>query len=133
MQISEVSFKVCFEGPPRQPVHARCGFTFEREERLPEQVHAEVVEERGELLFLPLPCGLPYGACVTRSRPCVRCVLCSPAFLLVPALCSTGSAAGEPALFVGFSARMAECDFSRSCIIGYGSSPSRHGPEQHAT
>jgi hypothetical protein len=69
MQISEVSFKVCFEGPPRQPVHARCGFTFEREERLPEQVHAEVVEERGELLFLPLPCGLPYGACVTRSGP----------------------------------------------------------------
>src|SRR5262249_3496117 len=27
---------------------------------------------------------------------------------------------------------MAECDFSRSCIIGYGSSPPRHGPEQHA-
>ena len=27
---------------------------------------------------------------------------------------------------------MAECDFSRSCIIGYGSSPSRYGPEQHA-
>ena len=46
---------------------------------------------------------------------------------------STGSAAGTlPALFVGFAATMAECDFSRSCIIGYGSSPSRHGPEQHA-
>jgi hypothetical protein len=28
---------------------------------------------------------------------------------------------------------MAECDFSQSCIIGYGSSPSRYGPEQHAT
>jgi hypothetical protein len=26
---------------------------------------------------------------------------------------------------------MAECDFSRSCIIGYGFSPSRRGPEQH--
>ena len=27
---------------------------------------------------------------------------------------------------------MAESDFSRSCIIGYGSSPSRCGPERHA-
>jgi hypothetical protein len=31
------------------------------------------------------------------------CVLCSPAFLSVPALGSTGSAAGTPALFVGFA------------------------------
>ena len=37
------------------------------------------------------------------------------------------------ALFVGFAATMAECDFSQSCIIGYGSSPSRYGPVQHAT
>jgi hypothetical protein len=36
MQISEVSVKVCFVGPPRQPVHARCGIAFEREERFPE-------------------------------------------------------------------------------------------------
>src|SRR5215813_2302275 len=78
-------------------------------------------------------CRTRSSACVTRTQPCVRCVLCSPAFLLVPALGSTGSAAGTlPALFVGFAATMAECDFSRSCIIGYGSSPSRHGPEQHA-
>src|SRR5215510_12722607 len=61
MQISEVSFKVCFVGPPRQPVHSGCGIALEREERLPEQVHAEVMEERSELLFLPLPCGLPYA------------------------------------------------------------------------
>jgi hypothetical protein len=27
-------------------------------------------------------------------------------------------------LFVGFPATMAESDFSRPCIIGYGSSPS---------
>ena len=77
-------------------------------------------------------CRTRSSACVTRSRPSVRCVLCSPTFLLVPALGSTGSAAGEPALFVGFAATMAVCDFSRSCIIGYGSSPSRYGPEQHA-
>src|SRR5262247_3678809 len=82
-------------------------------------------------------CRTRSSACVTRTQPCVRCVLCSPTFLLVPALGSTGSAASATdvasALFVGFAATMAECDFSRSCIIGYGSSPSRHGPEQHAT
>ena len=61
MQISEVSVKVCFIGPPRQPVHARCGIAFEREERLPEKVDAEMVEERGEPLLLPEPCGLPYA------------------------------------------------------------------------
>ena len=37
-----------------------------------------------------------------------------------------------PALFVGFAATTAVSDFSRPCIIGYGSSPSRCGPGQHA-
>jgi hypothetical protein len=50
------------------------------------------------------------------------------AFPSVPALGSAGSATGRPALFVGFTATMAECDFSRPFIAGYGSSPSRHGP-----
>ena len=35
------------------------GIAFEREERFPEQIDVDVVEERGELLLLPLPCGLP--------------------------------------------------------------------------
>src|ERR1700746_498148 len=47
----------------------------------------------------------------TRAPPCVLFVLCSPAFLLVPSLGSTGS--GCPALFVGFTATMAESDFPR--------------------
>jgi hypothetical protein len=38
------------------------------------------------------------------------------------------SAAECSALFVGFTATMAESDFSCPCIIGYGSSPSRCGP-----
>jgi hypothetical protein len=50
------------------------------------------------------------------------------AFPSVPALRSAGSATSRPALFVGFTATMAECDFSRPFIAGYGSSPSRHGP-----
>ena len=68
------------------------------------------------------------SAWVTRSRPCVRSVLCCSAFPLVPGLGSTNSATGRPALFVGFTATMPESDFSGSCISGYGSSPSRRGP-----
>lgn len=48
-----------------------------------------------------------------------------------PALCSAHSAAAEAALFAGFFALMAECDFSGPCIIGYGSSPSRCGPARY--
>src|SRR3989454_6574203 len=68
------------------------------------------------------------SACDTLTRLCVRRVLCWLAFPLASALGSTGSAAVETALFVGFPATMAESDFSRPCIIGYGSSPSRCGP-----
>ena len=53
-------------------------------------------------------------------------------FPSAPALRSTGSAAGRPALFAGFLATMAGSDFSRPCITGYGSSPSRCGPALQA-
>src|SRR3954452_19433369 len=42
-------------------------------------------------------------ACDTASRPCVRSVLCRPAFLLVPPLPSADSAAACAALFAGFA------------------------------
>ena len=73
---------------------------------------------------------LPYAAqrLVTRIRLWVRYVLCWSAFPLAPALRSTASATGTPALFGGFTATMAESDFSESCIGGYGSSPSHRGP-----
>src|SRR4030095_2097196 len=61
MQISEVSVKVCFIGPPRQPVDARGGITLERVERHPQPVDVDVVEESGEPLLLPLPWGLSYA------------------------------------------------------------------------
>ncbi|MNS87712.1 hypothetical protein D3C72_1216640 [compost metagenome] len=54
-------------------------------------------------------------------------------FPLVPALRSTHSAIGSPTLFAGFIATIAESDFSRPFIIGYGSSPSRCGPVHAAT
>ena len=48
-----------------------------------------------------------------------------------PALRSTNSAAGRPALFVGFTATTPGSDFSRPCISGNSSSPSRCGPRSH--
>jgi hypothetical protein len=56
-------------------------------------------------------------------------VLCpARVLLLVPALRSSGSPASRPALFVGLSATMAESDFPRPFVIGYGSSPPRGRP-----
>src|ERR1035441_2147303 len=53
---------------------------------------------------------------------------CWLVFSLAPVLRSTGSAAGCPALFVGFVATMTGSDFSGLLIDGYGSSPSRREP-----
>jgi len=64
----------------------------------------------------------------TLPRLCVRRVRGWSVFPSVPALCSTHSAAGCPALFAGFFARMAESDFSSPFIIGFDSSSSRCGP-----
>src|SRR6266478_4741295 len=83
-----------------------------------------MVEERGEPFLLPLPCDLPYA--VQRLWR----VLCWLTFPSASALGSTDSAAGCPALFVGFPATIAESDLPRPFIIGYGSSPSRCGPER---
>jgi hypothetical protein len=61
-KISEVSVKVLRVGPPRQIVHAGSGIAFERKECNPEQIGTDMVMECGELLLLPLPCGLPYAS-----------------------------------------------------------------------
>jgi hypothetical protein len=53
VQIGEFEVKICLVGLPRQPVHSGRRIALEREERFPEQVPAEVVEERCELLLLP--------------------------------------------------------------------------------
>ena len=73
--------------------------------------------------------GLPYAAQrLGHALPALGPVRCWSAFPLAPALRSTASATGCPALFGGFTATMAESDFSESCIGGYGSSPSHRGP-----
>src|SRR5258708_16721085 len=86
-------------------------------------------------------CRMRSSACDTLTRLYVRHVLCWPAFPLVSALRSTGSvavgsaadcsAADRSTLFVGFTATIAESDFSCPSVIGYGTSPSRLGPGLH--
>ena len=110
---------------PRYAIHAGGGFALKRVKPRPERVGIDVVEERGELSASSFAFFRTHrsSAWVTRARLCVRCAcFADPAFLLVPGLGSTGSAAGRPALFVGFAATLPESpDFSGSCIGGYGS------------
>src|SRR5215470_14291780 len=61
-EVLEVALEVRLVVLPSHPVHARSGLALEREERRAECVDVEVVEKRGEPLFLPVPCGLPYAA-----------------------------------------------------------------------
>ena len=53
--------EVCRMGPPCQPIHAGGGLSLEGEERRPQHLTAEMVEERGELFLLPFPCDFPYA------------------------------------------------------------------------
>ena len=79
-------------------------------------------------LFLLTASRMRACACDTAARLCVRTVLCSSAFSLVPPLRSASSAAAEAALFARFSATSGRSDFSIALIVGYGLRPSRHGP-----
>ena len=67
-------------------------------------------------------------ACDTAARLCVRTVLCSSAFLLVPPLPSIGSAAACAALFANFVGTISESDCSVPFIVGYDLRSSRCGP-----
>ena len=98
-----------------------------RSERAPSSTRLPPRVSDGEAV-----CRMRSNARATLSRSSARRVLYWSAFPLAPALRSTGSAAGRPALFVGFIAVMAGSDFSRPYIIGYGSSPSRCGPARRA-
>jgi hypothetical protein len=61
MQVLEIALEVLLVIRPAQAIYARCGIFLKFEERLVELINADVVEERGELLLLPLPCCLPYA------------------------------------------------------------------------
>src|SRR5499427_4433990 len=62
VEVLEIGLEVRLVVLPCHPVHARSGLALEREERRPKCVDVEMVEKRGEPLFLPVPCGLPYAA-----------------------------------------------------------------------
>ena len=61
VEVLEIELEVRLVILPCHPVHASSGLALEREERRPECVDGEMVEERGEPLFLPVPCSLPYA------------------------------------------------------------------------
>ena len=61
MQVLKIALKVLLVVPPCQPIHSSCSILLEFRECLCEMVSTDVMEERGELLLLPLPCGLPYA------------------------------------------------------------------------
>src|ERR1700751_1212898 len=131
MQISEVSVKVCRVVHPCQSVNARCSLLLNIKEGPPQDVDADVMQERAvsfSFSFLITAPRMRACACDTASRLCVRTVLCSSAFLLVPSLPSTNSAVDRSALFAGFAGTIDESDFFVPCIIGYGLRPSRCGP-----
>jgi hypothetical protein len=61
MQVLKITLKVLLVVPTCQSIDPRCSVLLEFKECLFEMISTNVVEERGELLLLPLPCGLPYA------------------------------------------------------------------------
>src|SRR6202048_667807 len=61
MQVLKIALKVLLVVPTCQPIHSSCSILLEFRECLCEVINTDVVEERGELLLLPLPCSLPYA------------------------------------------------------------------------
>src|SRR5438445_12746951 len=61
MQVLKIALKVLLVVPTCQPVHPSCSILPEFRECLCEVSKTDVMEERGELLLLPLACSLPYA------------------------------------------------------------------------
>jgi hypothetical protein len=61
LQIAEPTLEIGLVVLPCDPVYPGRGIPLESEECQPEQVDIHMVEERGEPLLLPLPCGLSYA------------------------------------------------------------------------
>src|SRR6476659_9954068 len=130
MEIPKTSLAIDLVGFPRHPIDAGSRITFQFDECGAEKIDRDVVQERSELLLLLVPC---YFSDTFQRMGHAFPVLSPARGLLVriplgPALGSIGSATGFPALFANFTATMAGSDFPRPFIVGFGSSPSRHGP-----
>src|SRR5947207_8669731 len=59
MQVLKIALKVLLVVPTCQPVHSSCSILLEFRECLCEVSNTDVMEERGELLLLSVPCSLP--------------------------------------------------------------------------
>src|SRR5271170_992900 len=107
MQIPDPEFEVSLVVVPRHTIHAGGGFTLKCVERRPERIDTDMVQERGELFLLPLPCGLPYAAQrLGHASPALRPVRALLIRVPLGPRPWTGSATGRPALFVGFVTTM---------------------------
>src|SRR5215831_17984221 len=62
VQLCEPGLELCLVVLPRHAVHPGSRLALERVVRHPECIDCDVVQERSELLLLPLPCGLPYAS-----------------------------------------------------------------------
>src|SRR5271166_2769039 len=105
VQILDPGFEVRLVVTPRYAIDAGGGFALKRVKRRPERVGIEVVEERGELSLLPLPCGFAVsgpapgsrapgsvsGACFADPRSPWSPALAPPAPQPVARLCSSAS------------------------------------------
>ena len=60
MQGLQVALQARLVVHPTHAIDARCGTALERQERIAQHIDGDVVQQRSELLLLPLPCGLPY-------------------------------------------------------------------------
>jgi hypothetical protein len=60
VQFLKVALQVRLVVLPPHAIHPRCGTALERQERIPQSIDRDVVQQRGELLLLPLPCSVPY-------------------------------------------------------------------------
>ena len=78
MQIFEPLFEMRLVFSPSQSVHSRSGILLEFEERLPEQLEVDMMEEAVNFSFCLClaTCRMRSSACDTLSRSCARYVLC---------------------------------------------------------
>jgi hypothetical protein len=61
MQIGEPGLDIRSIGRPCHAVRARRSVPLQCEERLPEKIDIDMVQERSELPLLVQPCGFPYA------------------------------------------------------------------------
>src|SRR6202171_928187 len=130
MQISEVSVKVCRVVRPCQSVNARCSLLLDIKEGPPQDVDADVMQERCQFLLLVPGYSSSYaGLRLCHGFPTLRPDRALQFRIpLGPIVSLHQLAVDRSALFAGFAGTIDESDFFVPFIIGYGLRPSRCGP-----